>query len=278
MAGNAFNPGGLQLQIPPGPPLPEIEIEVVFQGERLPGLVLYIEEIRPASFAFTGDYKLNGVRGQAIPALKIHDVVRAEIAKEYDVPPGTFILLNNFDVNRAVYGLRGHPPPPPLKKKEDMEGGRKRRRRKTRKTVGGFGLPLVPNPPEIEIDAEFQGEAIPNLKIYIAQLQGGPVFTGNYKLNGVRGNLPLAGANTIHDMVRAEIAKKYVVPPGTVIMLHIYDLNKAVYGVGPRGQPPPPPLKKKDDMDEVEGGRKRRTRKTRRSRRSRSRSYRYLKV
>ena len=243
-----------------------------FQGEALPGLVLYA-----VNNQLTGDYKLNGVRGN-LPlagANTIHDMVRAEIAKLYVVPPGTLILLNNVDVNRAAYGA-----PQPLKKKDDMdvEGGRKRRRRKTRKTVGGFGLPLVPNPPEIEIDAEFQGEAIPNLKIYVAQLQGGLVFTGNYKLNGVRGNLPLAGANTIHDMVRAEIAKKYVVPPGTVIMLHIYDLNKAVYGVGPRGQPPPPPLKKKDDMD-VEGGRKRRRRKTRKTRKTRrSRSYRYLKV
>jgi hypothetical protein len=136
---------------------------------------------------------------------------------------------------------------------------------------------MNPNPPplpEIEIDVEFQGEVLPNLKVYIEQLPGGIAFTGAYKLNGVRGNMPLAGANNIHDKVRKEIAKEYDVPPGAFIMLIGYDLNKAVYGL--RGHPPPPPLKKKDAMD-VEGGRKRRRRKTRKTRRTRSRSYRYLK-
>jgi len=123
-----FNPGGLQIQIPPVAARPrEIEIQVDFQGELLPGLVLYA-----VNNQLTGDYKLNGVRRQVLPVFRIHDVVRGEIAKEYVVPPGTLILLNNVDVNRAVYGAQGQP----LKKKDamDVDGGRKRRRRKTRKT------------------------------------------------------------------------------------------------------------------------------------------------
>jgi len=124
-----FNPGGLQIQIPPvaARPRREIEIQVDFQGELLPGLVLYA-----VNNQLTGDYKLNGVRRQALPVFRIHDVVRGEIAKEYVVPPGTLILLNNVDVNRAVYDAQGQL----LKKKDamDVDGGRKRRRRKTRKT------------------------------------------------------------------------------------------------------------------------------------------------
>lgn len=121
----AINPGGLQIQIPPVAARPprEIEIQVDFQGELLPGLVLYA-----VNNQLTGDYKLNGVRGRGF---RIDDLVRAEIEKEYVVPPGTLILLNNVDVNRAVYDA-----PQPLKKKDamDVDGGRKRRRRKTRKT------------------------------------------------------------------------------------------------------------------------------------------------
>ena len=106
----------------------EKPIQVEFQGELLPGLMLFIEG-GGGAIKLTGDYTLNGVRGQ-LPVFRVHDVVRAEIAKEYVVPPGTLILLNNVDVNRAVYGA-----PQPLKKKDamDVEGGRKRRTRKTKR-------------------------------------------------------------------------------------------------------------------------------------------------
>jgi hypothetical protein len=130
----AANPGNLQIQIPPrmqvNPPNPAIPIEVQFQGETLPELLLYIDRSRRGGYEFTGDYMLKGVRRQADDG--VHDVVREQIANEYEVPRGALILLNNFDVNRAIYVMRG----PALKKKDamDIDGGRRRKTRK-RKSV-----------------------------------------------------------------------------------------------------------------------------------------------
>jgi len=132
----AANPGNLQIQIPPrmqvNPPNPAIPIEVEFQGETLPELLLYIDRSRRGGYEFTGDYMLKGVRRQADDG--VHNVVRERIANEYEVPRGALILLDNFDVNRAIYVMRG--PAPALKKKDamDIDGGRRRKTRK-RKSV-----------------------------------------------------------------------------------------------------------------------------------------------
>ena len=130
----AANPGNLEIQIPPrmqvNPPNPAIPIEVQFQGETLPELLLYIDRSRRGGYEFTGDYMLKGVRRQADDG--VHAVVRERIANEYEVPRGALILLDNFDVNRAIYVMRG----PALKKKDvmDIDGGRRRKTRK-RKSV-----------------------------------------------------------------------------------------------------------------------------------------------
>jgi len=129
--------------------------------------------------------------------------------------------------------------------------------------------PQNPNPPPREkpIQVMFEDEPLPGL---IAFIERGPdgrfVFNGDYTLNGVR----QVAQRGLVDVVKTEIAKEYVVPPGTVIQREDLDENRALY-VSDH------PLKKKDAM-EVEGGRKRRrTRKTKRRGRRSRKTHRYRK-
>ena len=125
--------------------------------------------------------------------------------------------------------------------------------------------------PVIPVPVEFQGELLPNFTVNV---QKGPPVLGY----GVIANYDAA--------VRAEVAKEYVIPPGTPISLGRIVLdangiaNKAIYrafSVGDR-RIDVIKLEKKDnpgDPMEVDGGRKMRRRKTRKTRKTRT--YRYLK-
>jgi len=126
--------------------------------------------------------------------------------------------------------------------------------------------------PVIPVPVEFQGGLLPNFTVNVQKAPAGQGYA-------VIGNYDAA--------VMAEVAREYVIPPGTPISLFRIVLdangiaNKAIYralSVGNRRIGAMQLVRNaEEDPMEVDGGRKRRRRKTRKTRRSRSRSYRYLK-
>ena len=104
--------------------------------------------------------------------------------------------------------------------------------------MAGVFFPPPPAHPQLQLEVEFQGQAIPNLTITALDIGGGRFqYTGGYVLNGQQGVAGGGLRGLLTDVLEPNIRGRYAVPPDTGFRATNVDANRVVIAAFHKNNP-----------------------------------------